>query len=181
MSQKSLVQKISEYDWDDLLNFWKSIEAGNTPSWQPGEAFEYLILRAFQLEGATVRWPYIVMLEGEEIEQIDGAVYSDGLCCLIECKNSTKPVNTGPIAKLRNQLLRRPSATIGLFFSRSGFTSPAMSVARFMAPQTMLLWTGYEVAYALENKLMRRALVAKYRHCIEEGFPNYDVIDKDLL
>ncbi|MGB0383394.1 MAG: restriction endonuclease [Ardenticatenaceae bacterium] len=176
---RSYQQKISEYDWDDLLNFWKSIESGNIPGWQPGEALEYLVLRAFQLEGATVRWPYYVTFNEEQIEQIDGAVYSDGLSCLIECKNTTKSIKVEPIAKLRNQLLRRPSAAVGLFFSRSGFTKSATSVVQFMAPQTILLWAGYEIAYALENKSMRRTLVAKYRRCIEEGLPDYDITYKE--
>jgi hypothetical protein len=45
-----------------------SIEAGNTSGWAPGKAFEYLVLRAFQLEGAEVRWPYSVRIDGGEKE-----------------------------------------------------------------------------------------------------------------
>ena len=174
-------EKILQHDWDDLLNLWQSIEKGNTPGWQPGRALEYLVLRAFQLEGATVRWPYSVDLDDQEIEQIDGAIHSDGLDCVIECKDTAKPINIGPLAKLRNQLLRRPSATVGIFFSRSGFTDPAILVVCFMAPQTILLWNGYEIAYALQNRVMRRGLVAKYRHCVTHGFPTYVIKQKDLL
>lgn len=173
-------KKISQCDWDDLLNLWRSIEARDTPGWAPGRAFEYLVLRAFQLEGAEVRWPYSVRIDGGEIEQIDGVVYSDGLACLIECKDEAKEVNVDPIAKLRNQLLRRPGATIGIIFSRSGFTKPAVTLANFVAPQTILLWPGDEVDYALRRRCMREGLVAKYRYCIEHGFPDYDIKMEDV-
>src|SRR4051812_40708911 len=109
---------------------------------------EYLVLRAFQLDGAVVRWPYVVHEDGEEIEQIDGVVYFDSVAGMIECKDTDKPTNIEPVAKLRNQLLRRPSGTIGVVFSRSGFTEAASLLARFIAPQTILLWSGDEVAYA---------------------------------
>jgi hypothetical protein len=193
-------KKISQYDCDNLLNLWMSIEAGNTPGWAPGKAFEYLVLRAFQLEGAEVRWPYSVRIDGGEIEQIDGVVYfffllflliklfflkekfgySDGLACLIECKDESKEVNVDPIAKLRNQLLRRPGAAIGIIFSRSGFTKPAVTLAKFVAPQTILLWPGDEVDYALRRRYMRKGLVAKFRYCIEYGFPDYDIKMEDV-
>jgi len=173
--------KILQYDWDDLLNLWKSIEEGNTPGWASGRAFEYLILRAFQLEDAEVRWPYSVRINGTEIEQIDGVVYSDGIACLVECKDSSEKVNIEPIAKLRNQLLRRPGAVIGTVFSRGGFTEPAITLAQFVSPQTILLWIGEEIEYALQKRYMRKGLVAKYRYCIEHGLPNYNIRIEDLL
>jgi hypothetical protein len=49
--------KIASYNWDDLVNLWNQIESGNTPGWDSGKALEYLILLAFQLEGAEVTWP----------------------------------------------------------------------------------------------------------------------------
>jgi Restriction endonuclease len=137
-------------------------------------------MRAFQIEGAEVRWPYSVDLGGEEIEQIDGAVYSDGLSCIIECKDQTERASIEPIAKLRNQLLRRPGAAVGLVFSKSGFTEPAVTLARFVAPQTILLWYGAEINFALATSQMRLSLTAKYRHCIEAGFPDFNVLSKEL-
>ena len=58
-SEAEYVRKISDYDSADrLLDLWKAIEGRNTsPVWAAGKALEYLVLRAFQLEGATVRWP----------------------------------------------------------------------------------------------------------------------------
>jgi hypothetical protein len=168
-------QQIQQYDRTALLNLWAKIEAGDTPEWEAGRAFEYLVLRAFQLEAAEVRWPYRVRFDEDEIEQIDGAVYSDGFSCLIECKDTEMKVNIEPIAKLRNQLLRRPGMTLGLLFSRSGFTEPAKLSARFIFPKTILLWEGDEIAYALRNRCMRSGLVRKYRHCVEHGNPSYDI------
>jgi len=176
----SYEEKISRYRWNRLLSLWASIKKENTPGWEPGKAFEYLVLRAFELEGAEVRWPYTVIIGEDDVEQIDGAVYSDGLSCLVECKDSVKRTNVEPIAKLRNQLLRRPGTALGIVFSRSGFTDSAATLARFTAPQTIILWDGAEVAYALQKKCMRRALVAKYRYCIEHGLPDYNIIISKL-
>jgi hypothetical protein len=36
-----------------------------------------MVLRAFELDGAEVKWPYRVKLFGEEVEQIDGVIYSE--------------------------------------------------------------------------------------------------------
>lgn len=167
--------RISTYNWDNLIKLWLEIESGNTPNWDAGKALEYLILRAFQLDNAEITWPYSVYLDRDEIEQIDGVVYADGLSCIIECKDTTRPVKIEPIAKLRNQLLRRPAATIGSIFSRNGFTEASETLAGFVAPQTILLWGGEEIKYCLEIKSMRRALIKKYRFCVEQGLANYHI------
>lgn len=171
---------ISSYKHKDLLRLWQEIQTNQAENWESGKAFEYLILRAFQLEGADVRWPYRVKLGEEIIEQIDGLVYADGLACLIECKDQAEPVNVEPVAKLRNQLLRRPVATIGAIFSRSGFTEPVEILARYLAPQTILLWNGDELDYALKKRWMCRGLAAKYRFCIERGSAIYDLREETM-
>ncbi|NUO79791.1 restriction endonuclease [candidate division KSB1 bacterium] len=168
-------KRIARFQRRDLIRLWREIQKGDTPKWETGRAFEYLVLRAFELEGAEVRWPYSVRIEEAELEQIDGVIYSDGLAYLIECKDVAKPINVETIAKLRNQLLRRPAATVGCVFSRSGFTLPAVTLARYTAPQTILLWNSHDVEYGLKNKCMRRNLEAKYRYCVEQGFPSYNI------
>jgi Restriction endonuclease len=169
--------------WEDLRSLWEKIEQRNTPGWDAEKAFEYLVLRAFQLNGAEVRYSYGVQLFGEEVEQVDGAVYCSGLSCLVESKDFADTVNVdiAPIAKLRNQLLRRPASTIGLVFSRTGFTDPARHLSYFSLPQTILLWNGDEIKYALEQESICELLVFKYRKCIEDGLPDYDVREKDVL
>ena len=145
---------IQSLQWADLRSLWEKIKQRNTPEWDSGRAFEYLVIRAFQLDGAQVRYSYSVSFgEGEEVEQIDGAVHYSGLSCLVESKDfAEKKVNIEPIAKLRNQLLRRPASTLGLVFSSTGFTNPAIMLSRFLSPQTILLWNGQEIQYALEQE-----------------------------
>jgi hypothetical protein len=50
-------QRIAAYDRRQLLNLWAQIQLGETPDWAPGKAFEYLVMRAFELEGAAVTHP----------------------------------------------------------------------------------------------------------------------------
>ncbi|BBC22560.1 restriction endonuclease [Pseudanabaena sp. ABRG5-3] len=176
---------ITSLQWDGLKSLWNKIEERNTPTWDAGKAFEYLVLRAFQLDGAEVRYPYGVKLFGQsqEIEQIDGVIHCHGLSCLIESKDFQDKVNVdfAPIAKLRNQLLRRPASTIGAVFSRTGFTESARSLSCFCLPQTILLWSGEEIKYALEKEVICELLVLKYRFCVEHALTDYNVTERDIL
>ena len=148
--------RIRRLKWPGLKQLWEEIKAGNTPGWEPGKAFEYLVMRLFELDGAEVRWPYSVPLFGNaEVEQIDGSVRCGSLYCLVESKDEADNISVGPIAKLRNQLLRRPAGTVGLLFSRRGFTDPAVQLAYFTLPQPILLWTGAQVEFALNQRKIR--------------------------
>jgi hypothetical protein len=173
--------RIESFQWADLRSLWAAIERRDTPDWEPGKAFEYLVLRAFQLDGADIRWPYSVRLFDEELEQIDGVIYYSGLSCLVESKDFVKDaVDTAPIAKLRNQLLRRPAGTLAAMFSRTGFTAPARSLSYFALPQTVLLWEGEELEYGLEQESICQQLVQKYRACVEEGLTDYRIVERDV-
>jgi len=158
---------------DELLALWEQIVAGNTPGWAAGKAFEYLVLRAFELDGAEVRYPFEVEVRGRVVEQIDGAVYAMGLSAIVESKDHAGEVDYGPIGKLRNQLLRRPAGTMGLMFSRTGFADSARILAQFCAPQMVLLWEGAEVEQALKDAGMVRGLWLKYRKAVETGIPDH--------
>ena len=131
------------------------------------------MLRAFELDGAHVRWPFTVDMEEETVEQIDGAVYVENLACLVEVKDSAAAVDIGVLAKLRSQLARRPAAAVGLVVSRSGFTGPAATLAGFFAPQTVLLMRGVELAHALQNERVAAALTEKYRERVEKGMTQF--------
>lgn len=174
-SEEEYRERVREYDHAVLLEVWQAILAGDTPGWEAGKAFEYIILRAFELEGAEVSWPYRVHLDGEEIEQIDGVIYADGLACLVEAKDYRTAVKVEVIAKLRNQLLRRPSLAIVAVFARAGFSESASTLARFFAPQTILLWHGDEFDYGLRERVLKKGLIAKFRHAVEYGFPDYKI------
>jgi len=167
---------IQALDHSQLVGLWEAIDAGDTPDWEPGKAFEYAVLRAFELEGAQVTWPYGVELGGEEVEQIDGVIYAAGQACLVESKRHSQPLNVEPIAKLRNQLSRRPAATIGLVFSYNGFAEPARLLTRYLAPQTILLWDGGEIGYALRSLGMVHGLRVKFRYAVEQGTPDYNLL-----
>ena len=170
------VQWIRVLDWHGIQEMWRSVRLGATPGWEPGRAFEHLILRAFELDGATVRWPYTVVLHDHLVEQIDGAVYAGGLSCLVEAKDTAQRVNFDAVNKLRHQLSRRPAGVVGLLFSRSEFTRPAITLAEFLAPANVLLWTGADLTLALERRSMVGALESKYRYSVEKGLPNYDLL-----
>jgi hypothetical protein len=168
---------IQPLGWQELLRLWDRIKNRDTPGWDGGKAFEYLVLRAFQLNGAVVRWPYGVSLHGqtEVVEEIDGSVRVGGLYSLVESKDEDGNIGIAPIAKLRNQLLRRPAGTLGMVFSSHGFTEPAIQLAQFALPQSILLWTGDEVQYALKHQNIGELCETKYRMCVDSGMPNFNV------
>ena len=168
--------RIQQLDWSGLRWLWEGISRRDTPNWAPGRAFEYLVLRAFQLDGAEVRWPYSILMEDEVVEQIDGAVHWGWLSCLVESKDTTKPISVEPIAKMRNQLLRRPSSSVGLIFSHAGFTQPAVLLARYISIQTILLWEGEEIDHALKQQRIGKFLERKYRECVETGAPDTNIL-----
>lgn len=168
------VKRVQRLDWTGLRALWEKIELRETRGWAAGKALEHLVLRAFELGGATVRWPYEIPLAGATVEQVDGAVHLDSLSCLVECKDTVEKVNAEPLAKLRNQLLRRHAGSIGLLFSTRGFTDPVLTLAQYLAPQTVLLWSGQEISFLLQREDFCSALRKKYQYSIETGLPNYD-------
>jgi hypothetical protein len=158
-----------------LVRLWDQILARTTsPTWDPGKALEYLVLRAFQIEGATVTWPYHVTSGKGTIEQIDGVVYTDSLTCIFECKDEQPALDHDPIAVLGHQLGRRPAGVIGSCVSTSGFTVTALELT-IRDHQKIALWDKDDIDYALRKGRMRRALTAKYRHCVERAMPDLNL------
>jgi hypothetical protein len=167
---------IQKKRWPGLKELWENIKARKTPQWEPGKGFEYLVLRMFDLDEADVRWPYPVPLFGDEdVEQIDGSVRIGSLYCLVESKDEVGNIAIGPIAKLRNQLLRRPAGTVGFVFSSQGFTDPAVLLAHFALPQAILLWSGDEVEMALERRKICEYAELKFRACVDQGMPDFNI------
>lgn len=176
---KNYIGAIQRLDWAGLRALWQQIVGGTTaPRWASGKALEHLVLRALELSGATVTWPYSVKLADQIVEQIDGAAYLGGRAYLVECKDTANASNIEPIAKLRNQLIRRPAGTVGIVFSRSGYTEPALTLAQYLAPQTVLLWEGDEISYALDNEDFARFLEKKFRFAVEQALPNYNILEE---
>jgi hypothetical protein len=168
-------------DWNGLRELWAIIRDGTPPGWVEGEALEYLIIRAFELdpeEPATVRYPYEVSLFDETVEEIDGAVHLPGLSCIVESKDWATNVGIGPIVKMRSQLLRRPAGTIGMMFCRTAFTRPAVYLAHFTMPQAILLWSGFDIQVAMDQGQICHLLRYKYRICCEDGAPDFDLRER---
>jgi len=181
MSEAEYVQRIRELDRSGLLQLYDDSATPQFGAWPSGKAFEYIVLRAFELEGAMVTWPYNVAVAGTQLEQIDGAVHLRELACLVESKDRGSSLNIDSIAKLRNQLARRPAGAVGLVFSRHGFTEAAVFLSQFISPQTILLWEGEELRFGIENERMSEGLVLKYRHAVERGIPNYHIITEEMM
>ena len=164
--------RIRALDWDGLIGLWEAIVRRDATGWSPGKAFEYLVILAFELDGAQVRWPYDVELFDSIVEQIDGVIHLPERSFLVECKDyATLDISIEPIAKLRNQLLRRPSGTAGVVFSRTGFTDSARLLAQFAVPQAILLRSGAQLEYALRRRSICEFPAIKYRYCVEHLVP----------
>jgi hypothetical protein len=180
------IDAVRKLDRGGLVDLWEGIRRRDTPGFPPGKALEHLVLRAFDLEEVEVTWPYSVRLgqDDAETEQIDGAVVVDGVFAILEAKDYDDAHDSGrvkfePIAKMRSQLLRRPGLAIGVVFSTNGFTEPAKILARFVAPQTILLWDGDDLDFALAGAKMRHGFRRKLRHAVEHGLPDYDLRERE--
>ncbi len=170
-------QSIKGYDWSQLIDVYQLVEDNQIVN--HGAAFEVIVMRAFELTYPNrVRYGYSVpfpndSLSGDQknqvMEQIDGVVYADPCVLLIEAKSYAKPVSIDSIAKLRNQLLRRPSIVFGGVFSRNGFTPSALELARYCAPNIIMLWTGPHLKWCLQQNSMDVGLRKKFQHCIERN------------
>lgn len=169
-AEQKYIDEIQKLDSDALLDQWRKHLAGKMDEsiWKEGKLFEYTVLRAFQIEGAMVRWPYSVIIGDDVVEQIDGAVSFPPYNILVECKDWSKGLSIEPFAKMRNQLMQRPAGVIGCIFSRSGYTDPAIALSRFCAPQTILLWQNDELECCIEKRKMKEGLELKLRIAAEE-------------
>jgi hypothetical protein len=84
------------------------------------------------------------------------------------------------IAKLRNQLLRRPDTTLGCVFTAEHFTPPALTLADFSVPHRILLWSRADIHGCLQRKDFASRLLDKYRHLCKYGMTDHSPNYKDL-
>ncbi len=185
MGEEEYVSRIRMMRRPALLKLWSRVWSGRKlGDWPPGKAFELLVLRAFELEGAHIVWPYLVSpiapLDSTGLmEQIDGAIYVDGMACVVESKHHRRPIDFGPIARFKARLDRRPPGVMGLMFSVSGFTKPALLETYFHPLRNLLLWTGADVDLAL-TRGMRTGLRAKWRHAVERAVPDLELVTLEM-
>jgi len=179
---------IAPMGWKELSDLWDQIVDCYTPSWDPGKAFEYLVVKMFDLDGFKVKYPFSVTLpfSSANMEQIDGVAYYDSLGILIESKdysnkNKTKKnINIEPIAKLRNQLSRRPYLTIGCVFSAGGFTEPVSTLIDYLGNETILLWRGEEIQYCLDKNRIKDFFLNKLENRIEYGTHDFNITTLEI-
>ncbi len=160
---------------EQRLALWLEIKSGETPDWEDGKAFEHLIVQLFEAAGGDVTYPFSVTNpHGGVLEQLDGFVQIDGISLLLETKDYKDKVAVEPIAKLRNQLLRRPAGIVGCVFTKSDFTGSSIMLANFMAPQAILLWAGVEIDAIVWGECIKTALKIKHRRLLRDGMPYFD-------
>ncbi|MNK74239.1 hypothetical protein D3C87_937470 [compost metagenome] len=187
MTEEKYAAKAKTLTWDELRDLWQEILANNTPDWDSGKAFEYLVVRMFELDNVEVKYPYSIRLpyNNSVMEQIDGVAYIDNLAILIESKdynNGDKKsnINIEPIAKMRNQLNRRPFISIGCIFSAGGFTEPVSSLIDYLGNDTILLWQGEEVQKCLDEKKIIEYFRYKFQARVEHGIHDFNITTIDI-
>lgn len=147
--------------WTDVERLWREVQDRRAPGWDAGKALEHLVIRAVALSGLRVEYPFEVPLAGRVLEQVDGLVYLGDVPFLVECKDR-QSVDIGVIAKLRNQLQRRPPSTMGCVFSSGSFTGPAVVLANFAVPHRITLWSREDITEGVALRDFAGLLRRKY-------------------
>jgi len=60
-------------------------------------------------------------------------------------------------------------------FSSHGFSEAALQLAQFALPQAILLWSGTQVEFALNNERICDLCERKYRACVDYGMVDFDI------
>jgi hypothetical protein len=171
-------------DWDVLRTIWTDLYPSEeeaprfgpdvlTPQ-QAGWVFERWILEAFRLSGAAGHYPY----DNPQIqEQIDGLVFDGWQGFLIESKFQSRKIDIDPIYRLHVIVEQRLVGALGLFFSASGFTVPAVEKARALRPIRVLLFEADDLNWALQRPGSMMTMVQrKWLLALKEGHPNARVV-----
>lgn len=161
-----------QWDLNDILKLWITIKKRKRESgWPEGKMFEYLVVRAFELAGLTVKWPFSVTYPHKlgTMEQIDGVVYLNERPFLIESKHLSEASSIEAFAKLRLRLETRPPGTMGILFSTNDFTLATEVFAQFAHPLNILLWGRADLDIALASNTMKSSLQQKLSVAIEYG------------
>jgi hypothetical protein len=172
MTDLECVSRARLWDRKALVRILGALKRGITQKgWAHGKDFEYLVVRAFELEDIEVKYPFPVAVHGgsRTTEQIDGAIGLEGTRFLLESKAWKESVHRGPLALLWSQLARRPATTMGMVFTLKGFTEPATALTNMTSPVRLLLWEPDDLEPAIAEGRMRDALKFKYRYAQEYG------------
>jgi hypothetical protein len=176
---REYIRLIEGMGWAELRALWDGIKRGTTPGWDEGKALEHLVVRGFKLGGLDAEYPYHVPPGGQILEQIDGVVFVEGHCFLLECKDESA-TDIEAISKLRIQLLRRPESTLGCVFTRQRFTRPALILTDLSIPHRILLWSDSHIEDALRKESFATILREKYRYLCMYGLEDHSPFYKEL-
>ncbi len=159
----------------DLIPLWEDIINNTVKGWTPGLALEYMIPRAFELEGESeVIYPFEVPTPNQfsqngavVMEQIDGAVYlmRNNLWFLLETKDHDTNLNSLPFMKLSSQLDFRPSNVMGAIFSSTGYTKPA-DLRAYLRNGRILLWEMDDIDYCLRYSSFTEGMNIKFKQAV---------------
>ncbi len=162
MREEEYRDLIRAMDRPALRALWREhIVKGALPAgWAKGKPFEYLVIRAFELDlpPAAVEYPFEVRdarlgTPNTVLEQLDGSIEWGGVHWLVESKNHEKGLDAVPILELRQRLQRRPAAVMGMVFSaRKGFTEPATRLLAMLSPLRILLWDHDDLREGLDSR-----------------------------
>lgn len=172
MTEQECLSAARLWHRQDLVRILGDLKRGvGQRDWALGKEFEYLVVRAFEIEGVDVTYPFRVAVHDGNLttEQIDGAIGLAGTRFLLESKAWNKNVSRGPLALLSSQLARRPPATMGMVFTLKGYTDAAIALTNMTSPVRILLWAPDELERAISEEAMRSALEFKYRYAQEHG------------
>ena len=177
-SEKTMISTIRSYNWAKLAKLWLQIKNGDTPGWSFGKALEYMLIRAFDLNGAEVAYPYNNRVVNSK-EQFDGYIFVPelGVGFLLECKDWKTSVSFDELAKLHSRLSYRMPSTYGIYVSKNGFTSSAVEMLYMMHPHNILLWSFDEIDECFKNQKFLKALKYKYQYAMMTADPNIAVFE----
>jgi hypothetical protein len=173
-------ERIKGYSWPKLRQLWSKLHQGDPAGFDQGKAFEFLVLRAFSLDGLEVVWPFSVPSEfasaSAPTHQIDGAIFSRSTSFRVESKHWRETVDYKPVALLIAHLKRRPPGTMGILMSLRGPTDPASELALLSGQTQVLFWSGHEIDWALKKRgRFAQGLEAKYRYAVSHAAADFDL------
>lgn len=177
-AEKKLIKRIQTYNWAKLERLWNKIRDSKKTGWADGKALEYMFVRAFDLEGAEVVYPYNNQVLKAQ-EQIDGYVYVRdlGTGFIIECKDWSENVSFDEMAKLHGRLIYRMASTYGIFLSKTGYTPSAVELMYVMQPHNVIMWNSEDVDECFKKHKFLKALKYKFQYAMVTTDPMIGVID----
>ncbi len=130
-----------------------------------GHAFERLALRMLEAHGYEVdRRPHTAAPRETDLFAARDDEY------LVEARYRAKPAGSDAIDGLRARLERTASDVVGLYFSKSGFTAPALAEAADRRTRLILLVDGDELRRLSHGEVQLSALLRrKKRALIRDG------------